>query len=203
MDHIALTKKTLDQQDDLREPDVAKVAMLSECLVRHFQRIQFVVASRMGHELSRRFSAEDLAHEVIVEALENHRYFEYRGEGPFVRWVSTIAHRVVCDAARRQLKKPRALSIANDSDVSGTVRPSRIPGAASTPSSIMAHNEKRTLILKALATMRESDRAIIRMVHLEGLSVKEAAAYLGCSAEAAAKRLSRALDRVGSEIGRS
>ena len=175
-------------------------ARLSECLIRHFDRILFIVAARMSAKLSQHVHAEDLAHEVIVEALEHHHKFEYRGEARFVGWISTLAQRVVSDSVRRHGRVPPTLSIRNDDEAEWAVRPSRIPGQTSTPSSIVARTERCRQVREVLATLRDQDRAVIRMVQLEGRSVREVAAHIGCSTEAAAKRLSRALARLGAEV---
>jgi RNA polymerase sigma factor (sigma-70 family) len=52
------------------------------------------------------------------------------------------------------------------------------------------------LILEALAALRESDREALLLCAWEGLSTKEAATVLGCSATAFAVRLHRARGRL-------
>jgi DNA-directed RNA polymerase specialized sigma24 family protein len=51
-----------------------------------------------------------------------------------------------------------------------------------------------------LASLSERDFAVIRIVWLENRSLNEAAAELRCSAEAAGKRLSRAMFRLSSRL---
>jgi len=176
------------------------IVPLAQCLVRHFDRIMFVVASRMSAKLSQRVSAEDLAHEVIVEALQHHEAFEYRGEARFARWISTLAYRVVCDAARAHYRAPPTLSIGNDPAAGHDVHPSHIPGQTRTPSSIVARDERCRQVREVLASLPEKARIVIRMVQLEGRSLEEVAAQTGCSTDAAAKRLARALGRLGAEV---
>ena len=176
------------------------IARLSECLIRHFDRILFIVAARMSAGLSQRVSAEDLAHEVIVEALEHHHKFEYRGDARFVGWISTLAQRVVSDSVRRHDRVPPTLSIRNDNEAGWGVRPSHIPGQTSTPSSIVARAERCRQVREVLATLRKQDRVVIRMVQLEGRPLREVAAHMGCSTEAAGKRLARALARLAAEV---
>ena len=176
------------------------IVPLSECLVRHFDRIVLVVASHMSAKLYRSMDVEDLTHEVIVEALQHHDGFEYRGEAPFVRWISTLAYRMVCDAWRRHNRAPQTLGISNDATTGRDVRPSHIPGQTRTPSSIVARDEQCRQVQAVLASLREQDRTVVRMVQLEGLPLEEVAAEMGCSRDAAAKRLLRALGRLGDRL---
>jgi RNA polymerase sigma-70 factor, ECF subfamily len=53
-------------------------------------------------------------------------------------------------------------------------------------------------ILEALAALRESDREALLLCAWEGLSTKEAAAVVGCSAATFAVRLHRARGRLSS-----
>ena len=177
-----------------------QLAVLSECILRHFDRILFIVSARMNARLSQLVTAEDLTHEVVVEALHRGESFKYQGEASFVRWISTVAYRVVYDAARGQDRAPSTLSIRNDGATEGDVRPSRIPGQTRTPSSIAASNERCRRVQTVLASMRERDRAVIRMVQLESRSLSEVAAHMRCSKEAAAKCLARALGRLRAEV---
>ena len=174
---------------------------LAECLVRHLDRIVLLVASHLSRKLSRTISVEDLTHEVIVEALEHRARFEYRGEASFIRWISTLAYRMVCDAVRRDDRAPRTLSIGNDPSTAHGVHASHIPGETRTPSSIVARDERCRQVREVLAALPEKDRTVIRGVQLEGRSLEEVAAAMGCSRDAAAKRLGRALARLGRGLG--
>ena len=64
----------------------------------------------------------------------------------------------------------------------------------------MARDERCRQVREVLASLPERDRSVIRMVQLEGWSLRKVAAHMGCSAEAAAKRLARALARLGAEV---
>jgi RNA polymerase sigma-70 factor (ECF subfamily) len=68
------------------------------------------------------------------------------------------------------------------------------PGTS--PSEAAARNEFREQMRQALAQLKDSDRDILWMRHNDGLSLKEAAAVLGISDDAAAQRYVRALRRL-------
>lgn len=176
------------------------MALLSNCLLRHFDRILLIVEYRASRPLRERSSVEDLAHEVVVEALRRQTQFEYRGENEFVRWISTLARRVVSDAARCTRREPTTIRIGKDNSTGPHISPSHIPGSMRTPSSIVALGERFDLLRSALGRLSESDRTIISLIHLEGYSVDEAAVQMSCSTEIAARRLSRALGRLGREL---
>jgi RNA polymerase sigma-70 factor (ECF subfamily) len=174
--------------------------LLARCLVDHFDRIRLIVASHMGAQRSQWLSVDDVVHDVIVESLECGHSFVYESEIGFARWVSTVARRVVSDALRKRRREPRSLSIRTGESSEHVVSPSCIPGQTRTPSSIVNHEEKCRQIQRALASLRATDRALIRMVQLEGRSLGDVGAQFGCSSKTAAKRFARALLRLGNEV---
>lgn len=178
------------------------LAVLSNCLLRHFHRILMIVDYRANGQVRKQSSIEDLAHEVVVEALRQQTKFEYRSEKHFVRWISTVARRVVSQSARRTEIMATPLSIHSGGSTATGVRASRIPAATETPSSIASMSEQLGQIRSALSRLQEMDREVIGLIHLEGYTVREAAEQIGCSEETAAKRLSRALGRLARELGR-
>ena len=58
-------------------------------------------------------------------------------------------------------------------------------------------------VLDVLERLRPDDREVIRLAAWEDLTRDEVAAALGCSANAATKRLNRALDRLAAELGQT
>ncbi len=58
-------------------------------------------------------------------------------------------------------------------------------------------------MLDALEALRPDDREVIRLAAWEDLGRDELAALLGCSPNAITKRLNRALDHLGAELGRA
>ncbi len=60
----------------------------------------------------------------------------------------------------------------------------------------VVRNEQDQELVAALETLRPEDQEVLRLRAYEGLSVKQVSFALGCSEEAAKKRVSRALDRL-------
>lgn len=64
------------------------------------------------------------------------------------------------------------------------------------PEAVIVRNDEQNQLLRALATLKAEDREILYLRSYEQLSSSEMAAVLGCSAEAAKKRSTRALQRL-------
>jgi RNA polymerase sigma-70 factor (ECF subfamily) len=60
----------------------------------------------------------------------------------------------------------------------------------------IVRNEQDTELVAALESLRPDDQEVLRLRAYEGLSVKQISFALGCSEEAAKKRVSRALGRL-------
>ena len=58
-------------------------------------------------------------------------------------------------------------------------------------------------VLDALEGLRPDDQEVIRLAAWEDLTREQVAVALGCSANAATKRLNRALDRLAAELGQT
>ncbi|RJP39316.1 MAG: sigma-70 family RNA polymerase sigma factor [Phycisphaerales bacterium] len=163
---------------------------LDACLVRHWPRLCAIVWHRGGAELLEHFLPEDLAQDVAIRALEQRPGFTYQGEQAFVRWIATLARRVVMDSARLLASRPPCLSIKRSIDGgTTTVPPSWIPGSERSPADLADLNEEVHRVLKALATLSEKDRAALVCVRFEYRSIAEAAEELGCSHQAVVQRL--------------
>ena len=126
---------------------------LPDCLGRHVNRVLLMVEYRTSAKLRRFYCVEDLAQEVVVEALRHRDAFEYQGEPQFVRWISTIARRVVCERARSVERIPLMLSIREGGSTGSGARGSRIPGPGSTPSSIAMSEESCDYLRRLLHTL--------------------------------------------------
>ena len=62
-----------------------------ELLRLHEERLQALVASRLGTNLRRKVSAEDIVQDTLLKALQALGSFRWQGEDSFFRWLSRIA----------------------------------------------------------------------------------------------------------------
>jgi len=120
---------------------------------------------------------DDIVSEVFTVAW---RRLESIPQGAELPWLYRVAYRTIGNnrrGERRRLALMRRLR---------TVRPSDEPGL----------DESQDQVLHALATLPAVDREVLRLWAWEGLGPADAAVVLGCSAGAAANRLSRARRRL-------
>jgi RNA polymerase sigma-70 factor (ECF subfamily) len=145
--------------------------------------------------LRSRFDASDVVQEVFRDARQQVRGYVAAGARVgFFAWLRGLAYerrlkfvRDHLDAQRRTVKRQQAL--LDDSW--------RHPAAPDdSPSRAAVAAEQRQSLSAALDRLRPDDREVIRLRVTEGRSNRDAAALLGISPEAAAKRLERALRRL-------
>jgi RNA polymerase sigma-70 factor (ECF subfamily) len=161
--------------------------MAYEELVRRYQD----VAVRTAYVISPDGDAEDAAQEAFVKAYG--ALGRFRPGAPFRPWLLSI---VANEARNRRRSSGRraglALRAAED-------RP--LGDAAPSPESAVLANETRARLLAAVNALRDEDREVIGARYFLELSEAEAAAALGIPRGTVKSRLSRALDRLRTELG--
>ena len=139
----------------------------------------------------RRSSSEDAmdaAAEVFVVAWRRRSEMP---EGHELPWLYGVARRVL--AHQRRADDRRSATVAR-------LRAVGSPVDAGPESQVVVHEEIR-LMVAAADRLGEADQEVLRLAGWEELDRDELAAALGCSANAATKRLNRALDRLAYELG--
>jgi RNA polymerase sigma-70 factor, ECF subfamily len=129
--------------------------------------------------------AEDLVQDSLERALS--RIHLYQEGTNLRRWVFTILHNRFCDIARRNRRQGRAIPIHEwDGDVA-----------------IGPRQSERMEVLdlqKALNRLPETDRKVIQLAALDGLSHEETAQALGVAIGTVKSRLFRARERFRNSI---
>lgn len=139
----------------------------------------------------RRSSSEDAmdaAAEVFVVAWRRRSEMP---EGHELPWLYGVARRVL--AHQRRADDRRSATVAR-------LRAVGSPVDSGPESQVVVHEEFR-LMVAAAGRLGEADQEVLRLAGWEELDRDELAAALGCSANAATKRLNRALDRLAYELG--
>ncbi len=161
--------------------------MAYEELVRRYQD----VAVRTAHVISPDGDAEDAAQEAFVKA--HAALGRFRAGSPFRPWLLRI---VANEARNRRRSAGRraglALRAAED-------RP--LDDAAPSPESAVLASERRATLVAALNALRDDDREVIAARYLLELSEAETAEALGIPRGTVKSRLSRALDRLRTQLG--
>jgi RNA polymerase sigma factor (sigma-70 family) len=66
---------------------------------------------------------------------------------------------------------------------------------------VVVRSAEHASIVRALHSLKQADREVLRLRAYEGLSLSEVAVALGCSPEAAKKRSARAMKRLAKAAG--
>jgi RNA polymerase sigma-70 factor (ECF subfamily) len=163
----------LDHERDLIEQAKQDPKAFAALYQHHYPMLLNYVYRRTGDV----HATEDLVADVFVIVLRSLSGYRYRGV-PLRFWLLRIATNTVNRWARRQRRRMRALTEA-DREAGRTVsRPSE-----EVDSEFIEH---------ALLSLPPRYQTVLSLYHLEGLSVKETAAVIGCREGTVRSRLTRA-----------
>lgn len=172
---------------------------------RHRAFLRQVVEFRMDRNLRQRVDASDLVQEAHMEAAR--RLERYLVDRPmsFKLWVRQIAFDRVLMARRKHVEASkrcvgREHAIPDETSVQLA---NRLFAAGPSPSQMVVQGELTARVRTALAKLSESDREVLVMRHLEGLSNREIAEAMGIELAAVSKRHGRALLRLRTMLSTS
>lgn len=152
-------------------------------------------ARAIGPRLGRRVGESDVMQETWLTAFLRLESFVDRGPGSFRAWLGRILQHKIHDEVRDHVIAGRR-SVRREQPQDGTAPETRLASPGSSPSLHAAKREERGDMLAAIDALPESYRVLLRLVHVDGLTLTGAAAVLGRSANATCKLYGRALDRL-------
>jgi RNA polymerase sigma factor (sigma-70 family) len=155
----------------------------------HLEPVQRFIARRVGDP----YLAADLTADVFLAAIDSADTYR-PGKGTSIGWVLGVARNVIAAEHRRSARARRAASRIPPS--AELVEPDDL---ARLHERIDAEAERRRLYL-AMDRLSPGERAVLELVALDGLEVREAAGALGIRATTARVRLHRARRRMRSEL---
>lgn len=162
---------------------------------RHRDRLWAVALRTMGH----RDDAADGLQDGMIAAFR--RAGSFRGDAAVTTWL----HRVVVNACLDRLRaaKVRAADALPDDLEERASRGSLVSAAdpSHDPAEAAVADERRRLVLEALASLPAEQRAALVLVDMEGYSVAEAAAVLDCAEGTVKSRCSRGRARLAPLLG--
>ncbi len=166
---------------------------------RHRERLLGRARRRMPALLRRRVAASDVVQESLFAASNRLEDFEDRGPGSFGRWISRFVDLRVKQEIRDHLGREKR---AAGREVSRGGRRSTHAFAKDgpTPSRIAGRREEEAQAVRALESLPDDYRRILRLVHEDGLTTAQAADALQRTPEAARKLYSRALARLADDL---
>jgi RNA polymerase sigma-70 factor (ECF subfamily) len=167
----------------------------NELFERHRFRLKKAISLRMDKRLKSRVDESDVVQETQLIAFRRLNDYLSRRPMPFGLWLRKTAQEQLIsqrrghlDAAQRSVHKERPLP-SKSSILLAAPFVDREPS----PSQRQEAREYRRLVTEAVNELPETDREILMMRNLEGLSHQEIAQLLDVSHEAVRKRYGRAL----------
>ena len=182
--------------DDLVRRVVAgETECFEDLMLRHRNHVRRIVGNHVPHD-----RVAEVAQEIFVKAYTG--LGTYRFEEPFPHWLATIAVRSCYDFWRTQQVADVPVS-ALTADHHRWI--DRVMAARSDEDfAEQARREEASEVLQwALARLSPENRLVVTLVHLDGHSIREAAALLGWSVvnvKVRAHRARRALRNILEEL---
>jgi RNA polymerase sigma-70 factor (ECF subfamily) len=162
---------------------------------RHRDRLWAVALRTMGNPED----AADGLQDGMIAAFR--RAGSFRGDAAVTTWL----HRVVVNACLDRLraaKVRRADPLPDDLEEHGDRRAVTTPDRSTTdPADLAVADERRRLVLAALADLPAEQRAALVLVDMEGYPVADVAEMLGCAVGTVKSRCSRGRARLAERLG--
>lgn len=153
------------------------------------ERLSNQIKARMGSKLRSRMEVEDILQETFAVAYETIGGFSWRDEESFYRWLGSIAEHLLWSSSQKKAWDQMRL------------RPHEVTDKAVSPSKGLRQNDRFDRLEKALDSLSEDHRQVLRLVRIEGLKVKDVAARMIRSPDAVWKLLARALVQLRRSFG--
>ncbi|MDX1468687.1 MAG: sigma-70 family RNA polymerase sigma factor [Acidimicrobiia bacterium] len=148
----------------------------------HFGAVLRYCLRRLPEEV-----ASDAAAETFTIAWRRRRDFQWDRPLP---WLYGVARRVVSNELRSEKRWRRLIQRTHSASTD-------VPGA----DAAVIEDDERDRVVASMSKLGATDREVLMLACWEGLSRRDLALALRCSENAASKRLHRALDRLGAELG--
>lgn len=173
---------------------------MSAAVDQYRESVIRVVRARLDPRLRRRFDPEDVAQDVLSAAIDQMEGWEQAGKS-----VHACLYRLTRDRLsqlyrdhllreKRTVRKEESRPVLADESVMDLA--SQIVSPGTSPSAAALRLEVRDQVRAALALLNETDREVLVMRMLEGLSARDAAEVLGVSESAVDMRQVRALQHM-------
>jgi RNA polymerase sigma factor (sigma-70 family) len=172
---------------------------IESLLQRHLEDLRVYVRRNMDAELGQRESAADIVQSICREVLQSQAQYVHRGDAAFRQWLLQVALRKLIDrrrfyrARKRDAVKLEQPGSSTSFDLGDLAR---LAGSLKSPSGEAMLREELGRLAAALEQLGENDRAIIRMIHLDGMTHAEVGERIGCTEGQSRGRLFLALARL-------
>ena len=176
-------------------------------LARHQERLQGVVSFRLDPRLRGRIDGADVLQETFIAATARRALFFQQSTQPLFLWLRWMVgntllelHRYHLGAqmrdARREVSAGRRSGADDGHDGTRTSLVAQLTAGVTGPATAAGRAELLARLNGALEKMDRADQEVLALRHYEQLTSAEAAQVLGIQERAAAKRYTRALERL-------
>ncbi len=179
-------------------------AAIRELYDRFGDRLKRQISVQLDRRLAGRIDPEDVLQEAFVDITARLRKFEPERNVPLFHWLRMIVreriiatHRRHLVTAKRDARREAGPKNTQESDDSAMSLAEMILGNDTSVGGRYLRTERHAKLAGALEEIAPPDREIILMRVYEGLSNEEAATALGIQPDAAKKRITRAIRRLG------
>jgi RNA polymerase sigma-70 factor (ECF subfamily) len=178
----------------VRAGDEAAARLLFE---RHLPALRAKARARLPAALRGKVAESDVIQDAWLAAFLDVGNFEDRGDGSFGRWLQKILRHKLLDEVRRHAgvgkrDARREQRLVTDAPVADTGQLS--------PSAEVVSIERSAALSAAIDDLPSDQGTVLRWIHQEGLTLVEAGARMGRSADAVRKLYGRALIHLGGRI---
>ncbi len=132
-----------------------------------------------------RDEAEDLMHDTMVKVFGAIKGFNYKGEGSLYAWIRRIAVNLSIDRIRKRTVMD--LSSLSDEDLMTEEQAADIP---------------LPILMKMISTLPDTQRLILNLYCIDGLSHNEIAGLLGIKPKASSSLLAKAKRLLNDKVAR-
>jgi RNA polymerase sigma-70 factor (ECF subfamily) len=176
-------------------------------LALHQERLQSVIAFRLDPRLRRRVDVADVVQETFIAATARRAEFFQQSAQPLFLWLRWMVGNTLLELHRHhlgaQMRDPKREASgdrgpAGDgrADTTRAAMGAQLTAGATGPPTAAGRADVSARLNEALGRMDETDREVLAMRHFEQLTSGETAQALGINERAAAKRYTRALERL-------
>ncbi len=169
--------------------------------------IRALIAHLLGRDLRARVDVEDLHQETLLRAFRSIRQFRAGTEDGFRGWLKTIARHAVEECGRKMRAEKadidRETPLADrrcDNESEASFEPA-LTESETSPSRLLEREERYDRLRQALDELSDDHREVIVLARLRGLPMKEVAARMNRSPNAAAVLLFRAMMKLRHAFG--
>lgn len=177
---------------------------LGHLLEAYRNYLRLVARTRMGPGLRARLDPSDLVQETLLEAHRDFNAFHGASERELLVWLRRILVRNLLDAAKHHNADARDWHRQESLDeiaeqAGNALRDLAVPGPS--PSSLASRREQAVLLADAIERLPEDYREVLVLRNLQHLPFEEVAERMGRKCGAVRMLWTRALEKLGQEMG--